>query len=236
MLRDVAEESDRISSMNSDEGKVIGASQATSGSEPSWARTCLYDHGTAAAAAADQEHDGPIFIDVDVDMADTTARSPVQDTADVPAMQLELEHWEIELAKLQGSETEEEETLMHCLKAKVEALKSELRTRDALLGSSYKGYLASLDAKFAAARMQATSASASASAAENACSCCGIIMKPGAAVPEGCVYRTKGVTHFPIVAKAAGARARGSVTSLHHDLRLEMTQRVEQADEELFGL
>ena len=35
---------------------------------------------------------------------------------------------------------------------------------------------------------------------------------------------------------APGARVRGSVTSLQFEQRLELTQRVQQADEELFGL
>ena len=178
MLRDAAEETDRISSMNSDTGIDRSVSQDSEANEPSWARTCLYDH-RVDGSSDDNASSGQVFVDVDVGTAvDTTVRSPVQDTADVPAMQLELDHWEIELAKLQSAETDEEQTLVHCLKAKVASLKEELRRRDALLGSSYKGYLASLDAKFAAARVHATSTSASASTVENACSCCGVIMRP----------------------------------------------------------
>lgn len=186
MLQNAAEESDRLSSANSDDGSYLNASQDSTGSEPSWARTCLY--ASSSEGAADDNGFGPVFVDEDALDYSSSASSPVIDTADVPAMQLELDHWEIELAKLVGAETEEEQTLMHCLKAKVAALKEELRKRDALLGQSYKGYLATLDAKFAAARVQATSASSTASTTENACSCCGVIMRPGAPVPEGCVY------------------------------------------------
>ena len=56
----------------------------------------------------------------------------------------------------------------------------------ALLGSTSSGFLASFDAKFRTLRSQAETA---ATEIEQACSCCGRLLIPGAPVPEGCTYR-----------------------------------------------
>jgi len=221
MLQEAAEDSDRHTATASPSSEA--STMTSSASEPSWARTCLFERTDtsndedAAAAAADDA--------IDDVSSGRGADSPV----DVGALQMELDHWEDELDKLSCADSEEELTLKICLQTKVDALKSELKDQNALLGESFTGYLASLDARFAKARDEAVSAAAT--SIESACSCCGVIIRPGAQIPDGCTYRSTVGAHFPAAMESID-KPRATLTKRDFGT----TERHTRANEELFAL
>lgn len=136
---------------------------------PAWANTCLYDAENTAVPTGESNPDGNPDVD---------GTAKVQDIDD---MKFEVEHWHAELKKITG-DTEEDDTLRLLLRAKIGKLEAELRRQGALLGGTAVDYFKQFDAKFSAARTQAEHTLAT---KEEACSCCGVILRPGARFPKG---------------------------------------------------
>jgi hypothetical protein len=104
ILRDAADEIDRQSTGSTPTPSDLGQSQNSGSSEPSWARTCLFETEPAPESAHGGGDDGGM---TGPDADDEAGASSV----DVTAMQQELDHWETELDKLEGTASEEEQTL-----------------------------------------------------------------------------------------------------------------------------
>eukprot|EP00041_Stephanoeca_diplocostata_P013500 m.236927 g.236927 ORF g.236927 m.236927 type:complete len:474 (+) comp19360_c0_seq1:263-1684(+) len=173
---------DRVSTRK-DSAIVPGKSTGTT--EPSWANTCVY------GAAIDNAHVGVDADSSNTDCVDVAAPIRAQDVDD---MKFEVEHWHAELKKITG-DTEEDDTLRLLLRAKIGKLEAELRHQGALLGGTAVDYFKQFDAKFSAARTQAEH---TLSAKDEACSCCGVVLRPGAKFPQGCSYaKSLGTTWVP---------------------------------------
>lgn len=101
MLREAAEETDRLSEPSTPSLSDLDASHNSGSSEPSWAHTCLFEpsgsDGTVDSAA---EQTSPDPADED------------DGITDVGALQDELDHWETQLDRMQSAEDEEQETLV----------------------------------------------------------------------------------------------------------------------------
>lgn len=104
ILRDAADEIDRQSTGSTPTPSDLGQSQNSGSSEPSWARTCLFETEPAPESAHGGGDDGGM---TGPDADGEAGASSV----DVTAMQQELDHWETELDKLEGTASEEEQTL-----------------------------------------------------------------------------------------------------------------------------